>query len=929
MGDRIPENAKDWEVNFRVGRITEEEIELCWKPYPGAEYKLYWSDHDTQGMQYRCIYCGKDAGFSYRRSTHIPHYFRLALVADEKEIVCGKLKTVVNRVFHEQLERLGRGLAAMRTDGGIFLTWRLMRDEVTGHTQTGLGGTDFCVLRNGKTIAVVRDSTNYLDVDGTMEDVYEVRAIGEGEDIPEGKDVPEEVRMHGNGEKSQNMPQREAVSEKVRAFPSGKNYYDIPICRPAGGVTPAGERFEYHANDMSVGDVDGDGDYEYIVKWDPDNSKDVSQSGYTGHCIIDCYKWDGTLLWRLDLGPNIRAGAHYTQFMVFDFDGDGRAEVSVKTAPGSRMLRPVGDSGAHEPDAGQNHATGEQEGVHEPDTGQNSAAGEQEGGNEPATGQNHATKGQEDGEETVNGQRMRWYNITLPPSAAAAGVSHADNYVCSAADYREHLISMFMEWQDYEEVRRGEWPGTIEECLGIVPDAPETVGECPDTMPDAPGKNGGHPGRKSVTGAKTPLSREDAGRLVDYFLYEYAPSRSEKNRLWEFEGFVYEGPEFLTMFYGDGREAQTIDFPFPRVDDGLRWGDYAMERIEPCNRVDRFLSGVAYLDGEHPSLIVCRGYYTRTCIAAYDFLGGKHRERFLVDSGFVPMKNPFCGHPHTGRGSDKVFGALAGQGNHSLATADIDGDGCQEIIYGAAVIDHDGSLKYSGYGKLPDGREAKLGHGDAMHVAKIDPDRPGYEIFHVFEGAEEAPYGYALCDAETGEVLWGKFVPRDLGRCMVGDIARDVRGLQCFVNEVFDCKGRKLDLPAPGTNQSVRYAADLSTQFIDGPDYVWGAHEGIINDLTHGTMLVPEDVRVNNGTKGNPCLVADILGDFREEVLYRRADDGAIRVYFADEVTTHKLFTLMHDTMYRTGVAWQNNCYNQPCYTKFYFASDMDFGEVY
>ncbi len=382
------------------------------------------------------------------------------------------------------------------------------------------------------------------------------------------------------------------------------------------------------------------------------------------------------------------------------------------------------------------------------------------------------------------------------------------------------------------------------------------------------------------------------------------------------------------MFYGDGREAETIDFPFPRIDDGLRWGDYAMERIEPCNRVDRFLSGVAYLDGEHPSLIVCRGYYTRTCIAAYDFKGGRHRERFIVDSGFVPMKNPFCDHPHSGRGSDPVYGALAGQGNHSLSTADIDGDGFQEIIYGAAVIDHDGSLKYSSFGKLPDKREAKLGHGDAIHVAKIDPDRPGYEIFHVFEGGEEAPYGYALCDAETGEVLWGKYVPRDLGRCMVGSFIPDVRGLQCFVNEVFDCKGRKLCIPAPGTNQSVRFAADLSTQFIDGADYVNGAHDGIVGDPVRGVLLVPKDVRTNNGTKGNPCLVADILGDFREEILYRRSDDNAIRIYFADEVTKHKLYTLMHDTMYRTGVAWQNNCYNQPCYTKFYLAPDMEWEMV-
>lgn len=838
-------DANQWEPNFRVREISEEEITLCWNPFPkrDAAYRLYWSDQDTPQMQYHCIYSGKETGYTYQRSTHIPHYFRLAVMSGGKESICGRLKTPVSRVFNEQLERLNRGLVAMRTDGGIFLSWRLMRCEVTGHTKTGVSGTDFRVLRNGVPVATVCGSTNYLDADGTMTDWYEVLALPADGGIA-GVCAP-------------------LGSERVRAFPSGENYYDIPVCRPAGGVTPAGEVYCYHANDMSVGDVDGDGDYEYIVKWDPDNSKDVSQKGYTGHCLLDCYKFDGTLLWRLDLGQNIRAGAHYTQFMVFDFDGDGRAEISVKTAPGTRMLRPVKE-------------------------------GEE-------------TCGMACPDEFINGRRMRWHYITLPGQAAAAGVSHADDYVCSAADYREHLVSVFMRWQDYEEVKSGQWPGTLEECFGSLPSQKEgAAGQAADY----------------------PLSRKDAQRLADYFIYEYAPSRSEKNKLWEFEGFVYEGPEFLTMFYGDGREAQTIAFPFPRVDDGLRWGDYAMERIEPCNRVDRFLSGVAYLDGEHPSLIVCRGYYTRACIAAYDFKEGQHRERFLVDSGFVPMENPFHDHPHAGRGSDAVYGALAGQGNHSLAAADIDGDGFQEIIYGAAAVDHDGSLKYSSYGKLPNGREAKLGHGDAMHVARIDPDRPGYEIFHVFEGAEEAPYGYALCDAETGKVLWGTYVPRDLGRCMVGDITPNVRGLQCFVNEVFDCKGNKLALTAPGTNQSVRYAADLSTQFIDGADYVGGTHDGIVNDLSHGVMLVPKDVRTNNGTKGNPCLVADILGDFREEILYRRADDNAIRVYFADALTKHKLFTLMHDTMYRTGVAWQNNCYNQPCYTKFYLASDMDWGMV-
>lgn len=194
------------------------------------------------------------------------------------------------------------------------------------------------------------------------------------------------------------------------------------------------------------------------------------------------------------------------------------------------------------------------------------------------------------------------------PEDLEAGCSHEDNYVCSAADYREHMAEVFALWQERPEVKRGEWPLTLEECWGMQP-------------------------RVSY-----PLSKEDAHLLADIFIREYAPSRSEKNRLDQFEGFIYEGPEYLTMFAGDGKELQTIRFPVGRQDDGLIWGDYAMPRIEPCNRVDRFLSGVAYLDGERPYLIVCRGYYTRTTVVAYDFLKTGSGKRSLWTVGMCPWQ---------------------------------------------------------------------------------------------------------------------------------------------------------------------------------------------------------------------------------------------------------------------------------------------------
>ena len=805
-------------MNLSLRDVTQNGITLAWDQYPGADaYRVLWTDRDTPAHIFKPLEAVRKTVFLFSRSTHIPYYLKVQALASDGTVLAESdvLRTPVARLLQPQMEKLGRGLVAVCTADGVFLSWRLLRDEVNGYTDTGLAGADFVVYKNGAAVATVTDRTSWRDADGSSGDHYAVAAVYAGVE----------------------------QSPCAAVSPWKRNYIDLPLQRPADGVTPDGKQFSYHANDMSVGDVDGDGEYEFIVKWDPSNSQDVSIRGYTGQCILDCYRLDGTLLWRLDMGPNIRAGAHYTQFMVYDFNGDGRAEMALKTAPGTKMTRFAPDG-------------------------------------------------------TILSQRY----ITMPQDDLEAGWSNEDNYVCSAFDYQEHLVDVFAAWDHHPEVLAGHWPQTLEECFGI-------------------------PQRYSY-----PLSRRDAEALVDYYIQEWAPTRNDHNRLDEFEGFIYEGPEYLTMFDGMGQELETIHYKPGRGDDGLMWGDYAWERIEPCNRVDRFLAGVAYLDGERPHLVVCRGYYTRTCIVAYDFFENHFREVWYVDSGHVVMDNPFNFHCGDKPGSDPQYGTLTGQGNHSLSAADIDGDGCMEIIYGAAVIDHDGSLLYSSYDKLPNGQKAKLGHGDAMHVAEIDPDRPGKEIFNVFEEGKYAPYGYALRDAETGQAYFGEYFEGDLGRCMIGDIADGVRGLQVWVNEVFDCKGRKLDIPAPSTNMRIYWAGDLTTQVTDGPDYLGecarGCQTGRVCDLRRGILLDPEGTMTINGTKGNPCLVADIFGDFREELLLRLADSSAIRIYTSVEDAPHKLFTLMQDSQYRCGVAWQNNCYNQPVYPSFYYASDMRFKDV-
>ncbi|MHA7965140.1 rhamnogalacturonan lyase [Paenibacillus sp. CAU 1782] len=721
-----------------------------------------------------------------------------------------------------QLEQLDRGLVAMCTSEGVFLSWRLLGNEATGWDERGLTGTNFHVYRDGAFMAAVNDSTNYLDRGGSAASEYEVCAVVGGRE----------------------------TEQSARVKPWRNNYYELPLRKPEDGVTPAGELYTYSANDMSVGDVDGDGQYEFFVKWDPSNAKDNSHSGYTGPVYIDCYKLDGTLLYRIDLGVNIRAGAHYTQFLVFDFDGDGRAELMMKTAPGTKTIR------------------------------------QGRGENMPA--------------ETY---------ITMLEEDLAQGYSHQDDYRMSSSDYYEHIVTLFMRWHRHEEVTAGHWPDTLEACFGI---------------------------EKRF---HYPLTREDAEKLADYMIDVYAPGRSSRNALREIQGFVLDGPEYLTVFHGEtGEELQTIRYKPGRHDDGLMWGDYAWNRIEPGNRVDRFLAGVAYLDGEKPSAIFARGYYTRATAIAYSWDGRKLHEQWFVDSGWVTMNNPFNDSLHLPDGRNEEFGALARQGAHSLSVADVDGDGCQEIIYGAATIDHDGTLLYSSAGIMTavgdtPGKEVKLGHGDALHVANIDPDRPGLEIFMVHEGGASVPYGYTLRDARTGKVLYGAPAVGDVGRGMIGQVVPGCRGLQTWSSEdihsqetfgLMTALGEQIDRRVPGTNMSIRWAADMTTQIISGSF----DQPVAIDDWERGRLLTAEGCRSNNGTKGNPCLVADIFGDWREELLVRTADSSAMRIYFSTELTDRKLYTLMHDAQYRVGVAWQNVVYNQPCYPSFYLASDLDWREV-
>jgi rhamnogalacturonan endolyase len=242
---------------------------------------------------------------------------------------------------------------------------------------------------------------------------------------------------------------------------------------------------------------------------------------------------------------------------------------------------------------------------------------------------------------------------------------------------------------------------------------------------------------------------------------------------------------------------------------------------------------------------------------------------------------------------------------------DVDGDGKDEIVYGACAIGHDGKLLYS----------TGLGHGDAMHLSDLDPDHPGLEVWEVHEH-KDSPYGYELHDAKTGQIRWGNFTGTDNGRGLAADIDARYRGFEMWSASgkgVYTCKGVKISDNKPSTNFRIYWDGDLQDELLDGTHIDKWTGDGTIR------LINFSNAASNNGTKQTPCLSADILGDWREEVLLRSKDDPSkLFIYTTTLPTTHRIYTLMHDPIYRLGVAWQNVEYNQPPYLGFYIGDGLE-----
>lgn len=432
-------------------------------------------------------------------------------------------------------------------------------------------------------------------------------------------------------------------------------------------------------------------------------------------------------------------------------------------------------------------------------------------------------------------------------------------------------------------------------------------------------------GKAELICKTAPGSKDGQGTYVTEAADDDNIKTADNTKDWRTQkGRIMDGPEYLTVFDGQtGRAVHTIWYnPNRGMTTGRSsayneaWGD------EYGNRGERFLACVAHLDGadKPASAVMCRGYYTRAYLWAVDFDGNKLSQHWLhasvsktrVEVTDANGQKTAQTYRSNTSGKGDCYTAY-GQGCHSLAAGDVDGDGCDEIMYGGAAIDHDGSLLYS----------TGLGHGDAHHLADHFPDRPGLEFMMPHE---ENDNGWHVRDAATGELLIWKPSLGDNGRGMAADIDLDHRGSEFWSAADENVYG--LDGSILSSNVRPRYCfriywdGTLKEDLLDG-----GALEAYTG--SGNTRLLNFEGVIKNGSKAYPVLSADLFGDWREEVVFcSSADSCTLRIYSSTYDTKFAVPTLMSDHLYRLSVAWQNVAYNQPPHLSYYlpdvFATRFD-----
>ncbi len=374
-------------------------------------------------------------------------------------------------------------------------------------------------------------------------------------------------------------------------------------------------------------------------------------------------------------------------------------------------------------------------------------------------------------------------------------------------------------------------------------------------------------------------------------------------------------PEFLSMYDGaTGAELARTDLLPDRapLDSWYASSDYGKQ----VKRASHFLFCVAYLNGETPSLVHFRGAWATCKVAAYDIVDNAFQLRFQVDCE-----------------NTDALDNLYNTGYHSIAVADVDYDGRDEIITGAAAIDDDGSLMYTVQAEKEDGKVIKLGHGDAFDVAVMSPDTQEYYVWACRETAN-LPVNIGLHSALNGEILFGQSKTKDTGRSRAADIDPTSRGWEMWGSTATPLQsvgGEVLSETCPSSmNMKMYWDGDLLAELVD--------HDGNqeMNILKWDwanqkldTILVAEGSGSNGGSKGQTCLVADVFGDWREELVVRTADNRELRIYSTTIATEYRIPTLMQDITYREAICWQNNHYNQPANTSFYLGAETTEVPVY
>ena len=366
-------------------------------------------------------------------------------------------------------------------------------------------------------------------------------------------------------------------------------------------------------------------------------------------------------------------------------------------------------------------------------------------------------------------------------------------------------------------------------------------------------------------------------------------------RMRDASGRVMYGPEYLRVISGEDGNTVLAQTDWPDRN-GFRGMDppgtpLASRKYEHYNRWSRNFIGIAYLDGKTPHVIVNRGTYGHHKTAAYTYKNGALHQVWKWEN-VDPQK-----------GGDREFW---GQGAHSLQAADVDGDGRDEVIIGALVLDDDGTPLWS----------LDRGHVDHVYVGDLDPTRPGLELYFGTEDGHKSD-GIGLADAATGKLLWGVDWPtthiHSQGMC--ADIDPSTPGVECYSGEengtgqwLFSNKGRiisKSKLPSLSP-AAVWWDADLQKELVETIDTERTGMVTALSDFPQRQVLgetlpapdveLPEDV-------GNFHRVAvmDLYGDWREEIIV--ADRNRLLVYMTTDLAKTRSPWLMADHQYRMGVA--------------------------